>query len=159
MSEVDELALSIERANARIVEAVRRTGHTVSWLRPVGAQDHRAAATLAHHIGTGYQQGLDWAESVRSKRVMPEITRDSIAAANAEEAVEFSAPTPESVQEWLESTCGELLVFTRALADSELTITSGNVVMASTWTIRDVLDAVISHTSRHTDEFISATTQ
>jgi hypothetical protein len=157
VSEVDAMAFAIERANANIVEAVQRTGHTVGWLRPVGAADRRSAATLAHHIGTGYQQALDWGESVRTRRLMPEITRDSIAAANAEEAVEFSAPTPESVLEWLESTCAELLVFVRSLADADLSVASTNVVMGSTWTVHDVLDSVISHTERHADEFVAAT--
>ncbi len=109
----------------------------------MGEGDRRTAATLAHHIGAGYDNALEWGLSIRSTRRMTDITPESIAAQNAEHALEFPLPDPQEVIGYLGSSCDELATLIRSIADTELDQPSTNVVMGDNWTLRDVFEATL----------------
>jgi DinB superfamily len=159
MAEVDDIAGAIERANGVILEAVRTLGHTPGWLRPIGGGDMRTAAALAYHIAIGYEAALAWATSIRDTGEMPEITEATIHAQNAEHAVEFSAVAPEDVEHLLRADCALLTSFVSSLVDTDLGRSSRNEALTRVWSIRDVLETTVRHTSRHTAQFLQAASQ
>src|ERR1700724_19603 len=77
MSEQEAIAARLERPNAAVIELVH-TAPPTAWRHPVGEGDRRTVATLAHHIGAGYDNGVEWGLSIRSSRRMTEITPESI---------------------------------------------------------------------------------
>ena len=155
MSEQEAIAARLETANAAVIESVRETP-MIGWRHPVSEGDHRSAATLAHHIGAGYDNALEWGLSIRSTRRMIDITPESIAAQNAEHALRFPLPDPQEVIEYLAASCDELATLIRSTADPELDQPSTNVVMGENWTLRDVFEATLRHTERHHAQFVAA---
>ena len=155
MSQQEAIAARLETANAAVIDSVR-AAPTIGWRHPVGEGDHRSAATLAHHIGAGYDNGLEWGLSIRASRRMTDITPESIAAQNAEHALRFPLPDPQEVVDYLAASCAELSTLIRSIADPELDQPSTNVVMGENWTLRDVFEATISHTERHHAQFLAA---
>jgi DinB superfamily len=154
MSEQEAIAARVETANAAVIESVRETP-TIGWRHPVSEGDRRTAATLAHHIGAGYDNALDWGLSIRSARRMVDITPESIAAQNAEHALRFPLPDPQEVIDYLAASCDELATLIRSIADLELDQPSTNVVMGENWTLRDVFEATVRHTERHHAQFVA----
>jgi DinB superfamily len=155
MPEQEAIAASLETANAAVIESVR-VAPAIGWRHPVSDGDRRTAATLAHHIGAGYDNALEWGLSIRASRRMTDITPESMAAQNAEHALRFPLPDPQEVIEYLAASCDELATLIRSIADSELDQPSTNVVMGDNWTLRDVFEATLRHTERHHEQFRAA---
>ncbi|HWW09991.1 MAG TPA: DinB family protein [Candidatus Acidoferrales bacterium] len=155
MPEQEAIAVNLETANAAVIESVR-AAPAVGWRHPVSDGDRRTAATLAHHIGAGYDNALEWGLSIRATRRMTDITPQSLAAQNAEHALQFPLPDPEEVIGYLASSCAELATLIRSIADSELDQPSTNVVMGDNWTLRAVFEATLRHTERHHEQFRAA---
>ena len=157
MGEQEQLVRRLQDANAALIEAVR-SAPSAGWLHPVGDGDPRSAGTLAHHIGAGYEHGLDWAMSIQAKGLMPEISMASVNAENAEHAAAFAYPPPAQVIAFLETECAELCAFAMSLSDLELDAASSNFVMGRQWTPRDVFETTLNHTRRHHRQFVQAVT-
>jgi hypothetical protein len=155
MSEQEAIAARLELANAAVIELVH-TAPPTAWRHPVGEGDRRTVATLAHHIGAGYDNGVEWGLSIRSSRRMTEITPESIDAQNAEHALRFPLPDPQEVIDYLVPACDELSLLIGSIADLELDQPSTNVVMGENWTLRDVFEATVRHTERHYAQCVAA---
>lgn len=155
MSAQEEIAQRIAAANDAVLEAVRAAS-PVAWRHPVGDGDTRSVATLAHHIGMGYEHALRWAESIQATGRMPELSQEGMDAENAEHAVEYASPSKLEVEEWLTAECAELCELAQSVSDEELETLTSNYVFGRQWSLREVFETTLRHTARHLEQLRAA---
>jgi hypothetical protein len=114
-----ELAESIEAINLELIQLVRGCSEE-QWRTDCNDEgDNRTVGVIAHHVGHGHLNSLEWLETALSGREI-EITLDGINAENAEHAATYHDVAREETIQLLVENGDRLCARVGELTDEEL---------------------------------------
>jgi hypothetical protein len=118
-----ELAESIEAVNLELIQLVRGCSEE-QWRTECNDEgDHRTVAVIAHHVGHGHLNTLEWLETALAGKDVT-ITVDDINVENAEHAATYHDVEREETVELLVASGDRLCARIGELSDDELARTS-----------------------------------
>ena len=118
-----ELAESIEAINLELIQLVRGCSEE-QWRTDCNDEgDNRTVAVIAHHVGHGHLNSLEWLETALAGREIA-ITLDDIDAENAEHAATYHDVAREETIQSLVENADRLCARIGELSDEELSRTA-----------------------------------
>jgi hypothetical protein len=114
-----ELAESIEAINLELIQLVRGCSEE-QWRTDANDEgDNRSVAVIAHHVGHGHLNTLEWLETALSGNEVT-VTIDDINVENAEHAASYHDVERDETIALLIENCNRLCARVGELTDAEL---------------------------------------
>jgi hypothetical protein len=145
-----ELAESIEAINLELIQLVRGCSEE-QWRTDANDEgDNRSVAVIAHHVGHGHLNSLEWLETSLSGGEVA-ITLDAIDAENAEHAATYHDVAREETIALLVENGDRLCARVAELTDEELARTAFHRAAGRQMTVATFAQLGQHHVAGHLD--------
>ena len=145
-----ELAGSLEAINLELIQLVRGCSEE-QWRTDANDEgDNRTVAVIAHHVGHGHLNTLEWLETALSGNEVT-VTIDDINVENAEHAATYHDVEREETIQLLVETGDRLCARVGELTDEELALTAFHRGAGRQMTVAGFAELGRRHVAGHLD--------